>query len=193
MIVRQGGPMKRTLFIVVAVTSLFAAGSSLAADELCNQVKSFERKPLTKSPDGDLQRRWMDFSWGAPENLQENEVQIGATLKCHGSDEAAKALCQYVLHHSPHENITALPLAILRCEGFVSARAAFPSRWIEELGWDMPNGLVEQFQIDQLGRADHEPSMRLTIMPYPESPDTEKPEPFFKALSAKLGVDQGEE
>lgn len=136
----------------------------------------------------------MDFSWGGPENLAKDELQIGATLKCHGSDDAAQMLCQYVLHNTPHENLSALPLGILRCQGFVSDRAAFPSRWLEELSWDAPNGLIEKIQIDQLDWYDVEPSMRLTIMPFPESPLAKKPTPFFKALSAKLNLwDQGEE
>lgn len=36
--------------------------------------------------------------------------------------------------------------------------------------------------------------MRLTIMPFPESSQAKKPEPFFKALSSKLNLwDQGAE
>lgn len=190
---RQGRPMRRALFLGVALTSLFAAGSSLAASELCEHVKSFEQKPLSKLPDGELQRRWMDFSWGPPENPQEGEIQIGATLKCDGSDDVAKALCQYAVHHSPHENISALPLDILHCYGFVSKWAAFTHRWVQELSWDAPSDLIERFEIDQLDRPDHVPAMRLTIMPYPESPQAKKPAPFFKALSTKLGLDEDEE
>src|SRR5580693_6037748 len=103
-------------------------------------------------------------------------------------------LCKYVHQNTPHENMSALPLGILRCQGFVSNRAAFPRRWVEELSWDAPNGLIEQIQIDQLARHDAEPSMRLTIMPFPESPQAKKPAPFFRGLSAKSDLwDQGAE
>lgn len=188
----QVGPTRGVLLVAAALTFLFLASPGLAATELCQRVKSFEQTPLTKLPDGELQRRWMDFSWGPDQPLEENEVQIGSTLRCSGSDEVAKALCQYAVHHSPHENFTALPLAILRCYGFLSGRAAFPRRWVQELSWDGPNDLIEQFEIDQLDRPDHVPAMRLTLMPYPESPQAKKPEPFFNALSAKLGLDEGE-
>ena len=180
--------MRRALFIAVALISLCAANCSFAATELCQQLKLFEQTPLTKLPDDELQRRWMDFTWGPPENLAENEVQLGATLKCNGSDDAAKALCEYAVHHSPHENITALPLAILRCYGFVGGRATFPDHWVQDLSWDAPKDLVERFEIDQLDRPDHIPAMRLTLMPYPESSLAKKPEPFFKSLSDKLGI-----
>lgn len=186
--------MRRALFISVALTSLFTAGSSLAADGFCEQVRSFEQKPLDVLPDGELQRRWMDFHWAAPENLKKNEVQIGATLECNGSDDVAKKFCAYLIRNTPHEDMTVLPLGVLRCHGFVSSWGASTHRWVQELGWDTPNGLIERFQIDQLDRSDHEPSMRLTIMPYPESLQAKKPAPFFKALSAKLGLeDQDEE
>jgi hypothetical protein len=186
--------MRPILFISVTLAGVIAASSSLAADEFCEQVKSFEQKPLTELSEGWFQRRWIDFSWGASDNLKENEVQIGATLKCRGSDDVAKILCRYLLRHTSHEFITTLPLDILACEGFVSGWAAFTHRWVQELSWDAPNGMIEQFQIDQLDRPDHEPSMRLTILPYPEPPEAKKPEPFFKTLSAKLGVeDQGED
>jgi hypothetical protein len=52
-----------------------------------------------------------------------------------------------------------------------------------------PDGLIEELQIDQLDRPDTEPSIRLTIMPFRESPQAMKPSPFFKALSGKLGLD----
>lgn len=185
--------MRRAVFIAVALTSLFAAGACLAADEFCDQVKSFEQKPLGKLSDGELQRRWIDFSWGAAESLEENELQIGFTLKCRGSDEPAKALCQYMLHHSSHENTASLPLHILRCHGFVSDWVANTHRWVQDLSWDVPKDLIERFQIDQFDREGHERSMRLTIVPYPESPQAKKPAPFFKELSAKLGLDEGEE
>lgn len=185
-------PVRRVLFMAVALTSLFAASSSLAADEFCEQVKSFDRKPLATLPDGELQRRWIDFSWGTATDLKENEVQLGFTLKCVGSDEAAKTLCQYLIHHTPHENLSAVPIGILRCEGFAAGRAAFPGRWVEELSWDGPNDLVEIFQIDQLDREGHEPTMRLTMMAYPESPQAKKPAPFFKALWDKLGLEDHE-
>jgi hypothetical protein len=175
--------------MAVALPSLFAASAGFAEDELCKRVGAFERTPLVKLADGGFQRRWMDFSWGGSENLAQNEVQIGATLKCHGSDDVAKTLCSYALHNTPHENMTYLPMAILRCHGFVSDRATFPRRWVEELGWDTPDGLIEELQIDQLDRPDTEPSIRLTIMPFPESPRATKPSPFFEALSAKLGSD----
>jgi len=186
--------MRPALFTAIAFSFFLAAGPSLAAEVLCEHLASFERAALAKLPDGSLQRRWMDFSWGAPENLAQNEVQIGATLKCHGSDDVAKSLCAYVLHHTPHENMSALPLGILRCRGFASNQTAFPERWVEELTWDAPNGLIGQIQIDQLARRDAEPSMRLTIKSSPESSQAKMPPPFFKALSAKLNLwDQGAE
>lgn len=186
--------MRSAGVLAVALTALLAAGSSSAADGLCEQIKSFEQEPLIKLPDGGLQRRWMDFSWGAPKNLAKNEIQIGATLKCRGSDIVAEKLCRYALHNTSYENMSALPLGILRCHGIITYKATFPSRWVEELSWDAPNGLIEQIQIDQLARQDVEPAMRLTIMPFPESSQAKKPEPFFKALSSKLNLwDQGAE
>jgi hypothetical protein len=186
--------MRSTLFLAGALTAALGFCPVWAAESLCDQVNVFEQEPLTKLPDGGLQRRWMDFSWGAPKNLAKDEVQIGATLKCHGSDVAAEKLCKYALQNTPHENMSALPLGILRCHGFVAGKAAFPSRWVEELSWDAPNDLIENIQIDQLARQGFEPSMRLTIMPFPESPRAKKPEPFFKPLSSKLDLwDQGAE
>jgi hypothetical protein len=185
--------MRLAIFTTVALARLFAAGPSLAAGGLCEQLKTFEQKPLTELSQGWFQRRWLDFSWGQAENLKENEVQLGFTLKCRGSDDVAKTLCQYMLHNSPHENLTALPLDILACEGFVSGWAAFTKRWVQDLSWDAPNKMIEEFQIDQLDRPDHEPSMRLTILPYPEPPEAKKPEPFFKTLSAKLGSGEDRE
>jgi hypothetical protein len=178
--------MRPALFTALALFFPLAAGPSLAADGLCEHVKSFEQKALLKLPDGGLQRRWMDFSWGGPEKLLQDEVQIGATLKCHGSDDVAETLCEYVLHNTPHENITALPLGILRCDGFASNQAAQPRHWVEDLSWDLPSDLIEQIQIDQLGGSYAEPAMRLSILPFPESSDAKKPPPFFKALSTKV-------
>jgi len=183
---RQFKPASYGLFSIALLVITSVARPVFAADELCKQVKSFEQTPLTKLPDGELQRRWMDFSWGPDDELKPNEVRIGVTLRCSGSDDAAKALCQYAVHNSPHETITALPRGILRCFGFISNKAAYPRRWVEDLRWDAPNDLIERFEIDQYDRPDHVPAMRLTLMPYPESPQGKKPEPFFKGLSAKL-------
>jgi hypothetical protein len=148
--------------------------------------------PLAKLPDGGLQRRWIDFSWGPPENLAPDEIQLGATLKCHGSDDTARALCQYMLHHTSFENITSVPQRILQCEGFASGRAASPRKWVEELSWDAPGDVIEMLQIDQFDRPNTDASMRLTIMPFPESPQANKPTPFFRSLSGKLGSDDEE-
>ena len=187
--------MRSANLVALALASLFAAGPVLAADDLCKQVNAFERKPPDKLPDGSLQRRWMDFSWAAPEEpatLQ--DVQIGATLKCHGSDDVARALCRFTLKNSPHENSTSLPLSILRCHTLAPDRPMFPKRWVEEVSWDVPSGLVGRLQVDQLARHGVEPSMRLTVMPFPESPQARKPAPFFKSLSDKLDLwDGGDE
>jgi hypothetical protein len=184
--------MRLALNTAAASAFFLAVSPCLAANPLCDQLKTFEMEPLVKLPDGALQRRWIDFSWGSPENLARDEIQIGATLKCHGSDDIAIALCKYLLHHTPHENMSALPLGIMQCEGFASGRPAFPRRWVEELSWDTPGELVEMLQIDQFNRPNVEPSLRLTIMPLPESPRAKKPTPFFRSLSSKLGSDEGE-
>lgn len=183
----------RSAFLRAAVcTFSLAASPCLAADELCDQLKSFEHTPLAKLADGGLQRRWIDFTWSPPENLAPNEIQIGATLRCHGSDDTAKALCQYMLHHMSFEQVPALPLRVLRCEGYVSDRPASPRRWVEELSWDAPGDLVEMFQIDQFDRPDANASMRLAIFPFPESPLAKKPVPFFHSLTSKLGSEDEE-
>jgi hypothetical protein len=83
-----------------------------------------------------------------------------------------------------HETVSALPQGILRCEGFASERPAFPRRWVEELSWDVPGQLIEMLQIDQFDRPDTERSLRLTIMPFPESPQATKPVPFFVRCQA---------
>jgi hypothetical protein len=185
-------PMRLAFHRAAACALFFAASPCLAANGLCDQLKSFGLTPLAKLPDGGLQRRWIDFSWSAPENLAPDEIQIGATLRCHGSDDTGKALCQYLLHHTPHEFITYLPQGILQCEGFASARPASPSKWVEELSWDAPGDVIEMLQIDQFDRPNTDATLRLTIMPYPESPQAIKPAPFFRALSGKLGSDDEE-
>lgn len=183
----------RLAFHIAAVCAFsLSVRPCMAANELCHQLKSFARAPLTALADGGHQRRWIDFAWGSPENLAADEIQIGATLKCQGSDAPANSLCHYLLHHTSHETVSALPQGILRCEGFASERPAFPRRWVEELSWDVPGQLIEMLQIDQFDRPDTERSLRLTIMPFPESPQATKPVPFFRSLSGKLGSGGGE-
>ncbi|BEV01477.1 hypothetical protein [Novosphingobium olei] len=183
----------RLAFHIAAVCAFaLSAGHCMAASELCHQLKSFARAPLTELADGGLQRRWIDFAWGGPENLAPDEIRIGATLKCQGSDAPANSLCQYLLHHTPHETVSALPQGILRCEGFASDRLAFPRRWVEELSWDVQGKLIEMLQIDQFDRPGTERSLRLTILPLAESPQATKPVPFFRSLSGKLGSDDSE-
>lgn len=141
----------------------------------------------------------MDFIWERPAAPKSDEahtgsveIQIGYSLRCIGSDDIAKKFCAYAAHHTSYEFPYVLPLRILQCHGFVSPSNIHRKKWAEELSWDSPEDLIEQLQIDLLERNNTDPSIRLTIMPFPESPSAKKPPPFFKALSAKLGID-GEE
>jgi hypothetical protein len=97
-----------------------------------------------------------------------------------------------MLHHTSFEQTPSLPQRILKCEGFATDRPASPRQWVEELSWDAPGELVEMLQIDQFDRPDTDATMRLTIMPFPETPQVKKPPPFFRSLSGKLGADETE-
>jgi hypothetical protein len=188
--------MRPILLISIAFVSLVISKPSAAANEFCEKLQTYERTPLIKLPDGGLQRRWMEVTWVAPEpepptsDPTQGVVQIGATLRCESSDDVAKAFCKYAIHQTSHEFPEVLPVQILSCHGLASI--AHPRRWLEDLDWSTPNDLIERLQIDQLYRSGAEPSMRLTITPYPESPAAKKPPPFFKALSVKLGFDDEE-
>ena len=183
---RRCEAIRWALGIASSLACLVSASPGLAADEFCERLTSFEQMPLTQLPGGDLQRRWIDFRWEEQKRLPENEISLGYNLRCEGSDETSKVLCRYFLTHTSIERAASLPLSILHCHGFVFGQGVSRERWIEDLTWTAANGGVEQLQIDQFQRRGHQPSMRLTIMPYPESPQAKKPEPFFKALSAKL-------
>jgi hypothetical protein len=178
--------------LCATLVSVVYPGPSLAADELCTKLSAFEQAPLAELPSGGLQRRWIDFSWEPPGDLPPDEIQLGATLRCVGSDSVATQLCDYALHNSSFEFMALLPLRILACQGFASASRPLPHRWVEELSWDTPNGLIEELQIDQLFRPDATPSMRLTILPFPENVEAKKPPPFFAVLAAKPGSDDKE-
>ena len=178
--------------LCAALVSVAYAGPSLAADELCTELKAFEQAPLAELPGGGLQRRWIDFRWEPPGELPPDEIQLGATLRCVGSDSVATQLCDYALHNSSFEFIALLPLRILACHGFASGSRPMPRRWVEELSWDTPKGLIEELQIDQLDRPDAVASMRLTMLPFPESVEARKPPPFFAALADRLGFNDEE-
>ena len=184
--------MARALSFLAATLLLGWAGPSWASDAFCQHIQEFEESRLTKSPDGGLQRRWIDFIWMAPAPSKTGDVQIGFGLKCIGSDDVAKSLCAYAVHHTSYEFPSDLPLHILGCHGFVLPPKVRQRRWIQEFDWDAPHDDIEQLQIDQLERDDADPRIRLTILPYPESPDAKKPPPFFGALSAKLGLESEE-
>ena len=105
--------MRRSI-LAMAAALLVGAGPAVAEDQLCKELKAFERADFTPDvrPQG---RRWVELHWVGVWMDFDN----GYGLACTSSpDAASQKLCGYLKTHTSFEFTNSVPFKILDCHGY---------------------------------------------------------------------------
>lgn len=149
-----------------AVAAIIGGPADAWSPRLCKAIKAFERAPLSVGKDGQALPRSVELYWRAAWSFE----NFGYTC-LHGGAAAGKALCG-ALAPPPQEFRKRLPLAILRCYGYVFPKLVeyHWGPWQSEIGLGSRYGSglrLDIFMIQEKGTRD---ALRLTK--FPEGYDT---------------------
>lgn len=147
--------------IAVPVAFLWLVSGAAHANELCRQLRSFERASFEAATPAES-NRWIELHWvGAW-----LDFDAGFGLACrHSADDASRDLCRWLVDNSSLEFASYVPFGMLECRGY-----SFPRPYPDWSGWQSSItmfGRGERMLVLEVafGRFESEAALRLSAYP----------------------------
>lgn len=149
----------RHVVLIAAMASALLCPIKAQADEICDQLQSFESASFDRSvePSG---RRWFEMRWKG------QWLGDGWGLECSRSGGGvAPDLCQWLVENSSFESPYALPMRILECHGHRFPDQVDWSDWSAVVGW-YEGERESLLEINLLRSDEHSPAIRYSIFDF---------------------------